>query len=80
EIQQVPSSASLTASSTITESSSNDSGNSLQPTLSLPSSESTLIDPVMETVIDEKSLFIHNENENVQSKTIQSLTSDKRDV
>ncbi|CAF4930890.1 unnamed protein product, partial [Rotaria magnacalcarata] len=34
----------------------------------------------METVIDEKSLFIHNENENVQSKTIQSLTSDKRDV
>ncbi|CAF3050742.1 unnamed protein product [Rotaria socialis] len=80
EIQQVPSSTSLTESSTITESSSSDSANSLQPALSLPSSESTLIDPVMETMLDEKSLFINDENENVQSETIQSLTSDKRGV
>ncbi|CAF3751892.1 unnamed protein product [Rotaria sordida] len=85
-IEQVPSSSSLTESSTITESSSSESANSLRPILNIPSSESTIIGQIIENIIDEKQIFINNENENIesnneqQSETIQSLPSDKRDV
>jgi hypothetical protein len=84
--QQVQSSLSLAESSTITESSSDESANSLRPTLSIPSSESTVIGPIIETTINEKETLMNTENENIESdnehrsETIHSLPSEKRDV
>jgi hypothetical protein len=84
--QQTQSSLSLAESSTITDSSSSESTNSLHPTLSIPSSESTVIGVVLEHKTDEQQRFINTETETIQSdtehrsETIHSLPSDKRDV
>jgi hypothetical protein len=84
--QQVQSSSSLAESSTITESSSSESANSLRPSSSIPSSESTVIGPIIENTTDEKETFINTENEKIESdnehrsEAIHSLPSDKRDV
>jgi hypothetical protein len=79
--QQVQSSLSLAESSTITESSSSESANSLRPTLSIPSSESTVIDPIVENTTDEKQTFRNLESDNEHRSEINhSLPSNKRDV
>lgn len=84
--QQIQSSLSLAESSTITESSSSESATSLKPTLSIPSSESTVIGPFVENITDNRQTLDnteheHNESENEhRSETIHSLPSDKRDV
>lgn len=86
DMKQTASSSSLTESSTITESSSSESANSLQATLSIPSSESTIIGPIIENTTDEVPISITKENEIIQSddqhqsETSHSLTSDKLDV
>lgn len=80
--QQVQSSLSLAESSTITESSSSESANSSRPTLSLPSSESTVIGPITETTTTkEKQSFRNLESDNEHRSEInRSLSSNKRDV
>lgn len=84
--QQIQSSLSLAESSTITESSSSESANSLQPTLSIPSSESTVIGPIIETTTENRRTFQNIENEHTESENehrseaINSLPSNKRDV
>jgi len=84
--QQAQSSSSLAESSTITESSSSESATSLQPTSSIPSSESTIIGPIVENTTDDKQTFENTENENIesdneqQSELFHSLPSNKRDV
>ncbi|UJR27494.1 hypothetical protein I4U23_008778 [Adineta vaga] len=84
--QQIQASSSLAESSTITESSSSESTNSLRPTLSIPSSESTVIGTILETKNDEHQIFMHTKNESSESdvdhlsQIIPSISSDKRDV
>ncbi|CAF0901011.1 unnamed protein product [Adineta steineri] len=79
--QQTQSLSSLGESSTITESSSSESTNSLRPTLSIPSSESTIIGPILENKTDEQHTFIHTESDTEdRSQIIPSFSSNKRDV
>ncbi|CAF0804971.1 unnamed protein product [Adineta ricciae] len=84
--QQTQSSASLAESSTITESSSSESTNSLHPTLSIPSSESTVIGPIVEIRTDEQHMFTQTQYDSSEpdadhgSQIIPSISSDKRDV
>jgi hypothetical protein len=79
--QQVRSSSSLAESSTITESSSSESAISLRPTSSIPSSESTVIGPIVEQSADDKEISDRTEIEQDDpSEKLHSLPSDKRDV
>ncbi|CAF1010191.1 unnamed protein product [Adineta ricciae] len=84
--QQTQSSVSLAESSTITESSSSESTNSLRPTLSIPSSESTVIGPIVEIKADEQHMFTQAQCDSSEpdadhvSQIIPSISSDKRDV
>jgi hypothetical protein len=79
--QQVQSSSSLAESSTITESSSSESANSLRPTSSIPSSESTVIGPIAEITTDENQTVRNLESDNEHRSEINhSLPSNKRDV
>lgn len=79
--QQIQSSSSLAESSTITESSSSESAISLRPTSSIPSSESTIIGPIVEHSADDQTTTDQMDTERIdRSEKLHSLPSDKRDV
>lgn len=79
--QQVQSTSSLAESSTITESSSSESATSLRPASSIPSSESTVVGPIIESTTDEQQMTENSEIEKEDhSENLHSLPSEKRDV
>ena len=79
--QQVQSTLSLAESSTITESSSSESATSLRPASSIPSSESTVVGPIVENTTNEQQTIENSEiDKEEHPENLHSLPSDKRDV